>query len=63
MAISAKECHARAQECIELAKSVPESERSKFLEIAEAWLALASEGVAMVSADPVLDVPPRTDRH
>ena len=42
-----EQCRNRAEECVEFAQSARESDRPKFLELAEAWLKLAD-----VSAPP-----------
>ena len=44
---------ARAQECIELAKTAREPDKAKLLQIADAWLKLAEgEAVLMPSGSP-----------
>jgi hypothetical protein len=42
---------ARAQECIELAKTAREPEKAKLLEIANAWLKLAESGAVLMPPD------------
>ena len=60
---SAVEYRKRADECIELAQRANEPNRVRLLEIAQAWLTLAGGGAAVVPADPILDVPPISERH
>ena len=47
-----EECRARAEHCFRRAANTPEPERSKFLELANAWRELADEGVTSVPREP-----------
>ena len=38
----------RAQECVELAQNMREPQRTQLLQIAQAWLSLADEGVVLM---------------
>ena len=60
---SAVEYRKRADECMELAQTASEPNRAKLLEVAQAWLSLAGGGAAVVPADPILDLPPVSERH
>ena len=44
---------ARANECVRMAQDAPVERRLKLLELANAWLELADEGVTLVPTEPV----------
>ena len=56
-------CIKRAQESLEIAEQVDEPHRSKLLELANAWIALADEGVTPIPPEPVYPPAKSGDRH
>lgn len=44
---------ARANECVQLAEGASAERRAKLLELANAWLELADEGVTLVPTEPM----------